>query len=134
MRKNWYFFKKRFLIASFYIFRYYMYIQKLPPEVSCKKGVFTNFVKFTGKHLCKELQLCINKETLAQVISCEICEISKNTFSTKHIRMTASVYYWQVLVARQVAFNSISKNVYRSWTIIFSQSPNVKSWMILRFF
>ena len=26
-----------------------MYIQKLPPEVSCKKGVFTNFAKCTGK-------------------------------------------------------------------------------------
>ena len=50
MRKNFYNLKKkRFLIESFYIFRYYMYIQKLPPEVSCKKGVFTNFAKCTGK-------------------------------------------------------------------------------------
>ena len=25
------------------------------PEVFCKKGVFRNFIKFTGKHLCQSL-------------------------------------------------------------------------------
>ena len=47
------------------------------PEVFCKKGVFRNLTKSTGKHL----QACsfIKKETLAQVFSCEFCEISKNT-------------------------------------------------------
>ena len=30
------------------------------------------------------------KETLAQVFSCEFCEISKNTFFTEHLRMTTS--------------------------------------------
>ena len=32
----------------------------------------------------------IKKETLGQVFSCEFCEISKNTFLTKHLRATAS--------------------------------------------
>ena len=32
----------------------------------------------------------IKKETLAQVISCEFCESSKNTFFTKYLRMIAS--------------------------------------------
>ena len=32
----------------------------------------------------------IKKEALAQVFSCEICEISKNTFFTKHLWMTSS--------------------------------------------
>ena len=46
----------------------------------CKKGVLKNFVKFTGKHLCQSLffsSACsfIEKETLAQVFSCELCEI-----------------------------------------------------------
>ena len=36
---------------------------------SVRKGVLRNFAKFTGK------------QTLAQVFSCEFCEISKNTFS-----------------------------------------------------
>ena len=32
----------------------------------------------------------IKKETLAQVFSCEFCEISKNTFFTEHLWATAS--------------------------------------------
>ena len=41
-------------------------------EVFCEKGVFKNFTKFTGKHLCQSLLLikllaeafkCIKKET-----------------------------------------------------------------------
>ena len=61
------------------------------PEVFCKKGVLKNFTqKFTGKYLCQSLffnsyrpQTCnlIEKKTLAQVFSCEFCEISmKNIF------------------------------------------------------
>ena len=65
-----------------------------------------------GKHLCQSLffnkvaglriflysdciqentQACnfIKKETLAQVFSCEFCEISKNNFFTEHLRTTA---------------------------------------------
>ena len=34
----------------------------------------------------------IKKETLAQVFSCDICEISKNTFFTEHLWTTASKY------------------------------------------
>ena len=34
----------------------------------------------------------LKKETLAQVFSCEFCEISKNTFLTEHLRATASDY------------------------------------------
>ena len=36
----------------------------------------------------------IKKETLAQVLSCEFCEIFKNTFSTEHLRTTASIIIW----------------------------------------
>ena len=32
----------------------------------------------------------IKKETLAQVFSCEFCEISNNTFSTEHLKTTVS--------------------------------------------
>ena len=67
-----------------------------------KKGVLGNFAKFTGKHLCQGLffdkvavQACnfIEKETLAQVLSCEFCEISQNTFFTKHPWTSASVCF-----------------------------------------
>ena len=33
----------------------------------------------------------IEEETLAQVFSCEFCEISKNTFFTEHVWTTASI-------------------------------------------
>ena len=64
--------------------------QRRRPEVLYKKGALRNFLKRTGKHLCQILFLIklqalasnfIKKETLAQVFSCEFCEISKNTFS-----------------------------------------------------
>ena len=43
----------------------------------------------TGGDLWKkvfEAHNFIKKETLAQVFSCEFCEISKNTFLTEHLR------------------------------------------------
>ena len=61
-----------------------------------RKGVLRNFTKFTVKHLCQSLFL--NKVTglipvtLAQVFSCEFCEISKNTFFTEHFWTAASVF------------------------------------------
>ena len=57
-----------------------------------KKGVFRNFTKFTVKHQYQSL--FIKKETLAQVLSCELCEISYNTFFTKHLQTTASIITW----------------------------------------
>ena len=33
--------------------------------------------------------LFIKKETLAQLLSCEFCQISKNTFFTEHVWTTA---------------------------------------------
>ena len=42
------------------------------------------------------LEACnfIKKETLAQMFSCEFCEISKNTYFTEHLWTTASVSWW----------------------------------------
>ena len=70
------------------------------PEGFCKKGVLRYFAKLTGKHLCQSLFLIklqastcnfIKKEALAQVFSCEFCEISKNTFSYRTPPVAASV-------------------------------------------
>ena len=53
--------------------------QDQPPEVFYeKRPEVCNFIK---------------KEALAQVFSCEFCEISKNTFFTEHLWTTASVLY-----------------------------------------
>ena len=57
--------------------------------------------QFSEKHLSQSLFLIKSrpeacnfskKETLAQVFSCEFCEISKNTFFTEHLWATASEY------------------------------------------
>ena len=49
-----------------------------------KEGVLRNLAKFTGKHRAMQAACNFNKkDTLAQVFSCEFCEISKNTFSYK---------------------------------------------------
>ena len=59
------------------------------PEVFCKKGVLRNFAKFTEKHLCQILFFS-KVETLAQVFSCEFCEVSKNTWSFRTHSVAAS--------------------------------------------
>ena len=65
-------------------------------EVFCKKDILRNFAKFTWVSFLLKLQdsVCnfIKKETLAQVFSCEFCEISKNTYFTEHVWTTASIY------------------------------------------
>ena len=63
-----------------------MTTQKLPPEVFGKKGVLRNFGKFTGKQ-----ETLIKKETLAQVFSCEFCEIFKSTYFYRTHQADASV-------------------------------------------
>ena len=69
------------------IFIFSLDYQKQPPEVFCKKDVLRNFTKFTGKHLCQSLffNKIVGLETLAQVFSCEFCEMSKNIFSIEHL-------------------------------------------------
>ena len=68
---------------------------------SLRKGFLRNFTKFAGKHLCQSLFLIklqasvcnfVKKETLAQVLSYEFCEISKNTFFTEYLWATASAF------------------------------------------
>ena len=64
---------------------------KQPPEIFCKNGVLRNFTKFTGKHLSQNLCKFFKKETLAQMFSCQFCEISKNAFFTEHLRVPAAL-------------------------------------------
>ena len=51
---------------------------------------------------CSEKALnLIKKETLAQVFSCECCEISKNTFSYRAPPVAASVTYDNAALTRR---------------------------------
>ena len=89
------------------LFSYQIFsVQKQPPEVFCEKIVLRNFAKFTGKYLCQNLfynevagQACnfIKRETLTQVLSCELCKISKNTFFHRTPLVAASVLTLNIL-------------------------------------
>ena len=65
---------------------------------SVRKYILGNFAKFTGKHLCHSVfliklqasKLSTFLKTLGTGVSCQFCEISKNTFFTEHLA-TASV-------------------------------------------
>ena len=55
----------------------------------------------------------IKKETLAQVLSCEFCEIFKNIFLTEHLWTTASLFSTSPktsFLQKQVLENTINKN------------------------
>ena len=84
------------------------------PEMFCKKGVLKNFAIFTGKQLCQRLffnkvagATCnfIKKETLAQVFSCEFCEIFKNTFFIEHP-------WWLLLTVSNACYTDSSPKYY----------------------
>ena len=67
----------------------------------CKKGALRNFAKFTGKNLGQGLffnkvaglrpTTLFEKESLAQLFSCEFCEIFKNTFFYGTPRVATSI-------------------------------------------
>ena len=65
-------------------------------RLSIIKVLLKNFAKLTGKQLhqsicfSKVAACLIKKVTLAQVFSCELCKIYKNTYFTEHHRVTAS--------------------------------------------
>ena len=73
---------------------------------SIKKGVLRNLTTFTGKHLCQSCrsEACsfIKKETLAQVFSCEFCEMSKSTFFIERI-------WWWLLLFKSFVFSKSCK-------------------------
>ena len=57
-------------------------------QKTCTRVIFLNKVT--------DLQACniIKREIVAQVRSCEFCEILKNTFFTEHLLTTASIIIW----------------------------------------
>ena len=59
--------------------------QKQPPELKYKKSCSQKFRNILRKAIVLE-SFFIEKETLAQVFSCEFCEIYKNTFFTEQLR------------------------------------------------
>ena len=80
-----------------------VHIQTQPPEVLCKERCSLEFRKIHTKTHVPEACNFIKKVWLVQVFSCEFCEISKSSFFTEHLWMTASaccliytstIWYW----------------------------------------
>ena len=65
-------------------------VEKQPPKVFCKERYSKKLCKIHRKTPGPKAYNFINKETLAEVFSCEFCEISKNTFFIGHFQETAS--------------------------------------------
>ena len=55
----------------------------------CKKG-FLEISKNSQENTCARISFLIKNESLAQVFSCEFCEISKNTYSYRTPPVAAS--------------------------------------------
>ena len=74
--------------------KYLSCFQKQPPVVFYVKGVLRNYTKFTGKLLCFYVEgiFILKWGTLAQAFPSEFREISNNTFFTKHLWTTASMF------------------------------------------
>ena len=78
------------------------FFQKQPSEVFFKKRCSSNFRKTHTKIPVPESLFnkvagarpvtLLKRETLSQVFPCEFCKISKNTFFTEHLWVTASVF------------------------------------------
>ena len=74
------------------------YVQKQPSKVFCKKRTSQKFHKIHRKKTSDRVCNMIKKEALAQVFSCEFCEISKNIFFTEHLLATACLCHLILLV------------------------------------
>ena len=71
----------------------------------------------------------IKSESLAQVFSCEFCEIRKNTFSAEHDRMIASDCYSNIksserrICDKNLNYNKKTKTYVPIWDRSVQKSP-----------
>ena len=64
----------------------FLEISQIPQENTCARASFLIKLQSSGSQAWNFIKI----ETLAQVFSCEICEVSKNTFLAEHEWATAS--------------------------------------------
>ena len=76
----------------------------------CSQSVFKNFQILTGKQMCRISLLIKLKVAPSQVLSYKFCKTFKNSFFTEHVRKTASVCYF-VLVLTLENIDQRSANV-----------------------
>ena len=104
------FFSKTFLWINLNISQFHEHIfRSSRSQMFIKIGILKSFPNFREKHLCWSLRLKACKFILKvfswkRVLSCEVCEIFKNTFFTEHLR-------WLLLHFRRVLLYFFFKNV-----------------------
>ena len=59
----------------------------------CEKCISDLVSQIAAKPTAPQACNFVKNEAVAQVFSCEFCEISKNTFLTEHLQATASVAF-----------------------------------------
>ena len=82
----------KYFILDVWLGSEYYYDRRSHRTCSVRKGVLRNFAKFTRKYMCQSpfFNKLAGMRTLAEVLSCEFLEISKNTFFTDHRWETGS--------------------------------------------
>ena len=68
-----------------------VYLETLRIDKISSERLQKNFKKVFRAYSPKKASNFVKKEALAQVFSCEFCEIFKNTFFTEHVWATASL-------------------------------------------
>ena len=121
----------RFLLKDFQAF-----LEAVVQRCSVKKVVLRNFAKVTGKRQYQSLffnKACnfIKKETLAQVFSCEFCEISRNTFLHRTLLVAASAFL--SLAQSMLIFLSFRSLLFRPNQHLSNKSikQTINSWRIV---
>ena len=93
------------------------------------KNILKNFTKFTWKHQCQSLFATLLKKALAQVLSCEFCEIFKNIFISRTPPVSAPIcsdLFLYVLFMMNI-FSVFSRS---SFLYIFDKSSLTKHYFL----
>ena len=113
------------------------------PEVFCKKVVLRNFAKFT-ENICVRVSFLLKlqarpatlfkKKTLAQVFSCEFCEISNNTFFYRTPLVTASVVRQNTKHKKDENTRIERKEIWKKreikWNVCFWNTCRCYAWLL----
>ena len=81
----------KFMPAAVGFFHSSLYVETAVRRCSVKM-VFLEILQNSQENTCARVSFSIKKETLAQMLSCEFCKISKNTFYYATPLVAPSVY------------------------------------------
>ena len=101
----------------------FKFIQKQPPEAfvllarklkRCSQKFLTKFTSKTP--VLVSFLKSIKKETLAQLFSCEFCEISKDTFFTEHLLQSGDCFFFLLILLSLTFLSSLCSQLQVCYT------------------